>query len=473
MKLYGLFVAQNEGDVIEDTLDFLRRLNVYEKIFFYDLGSEDDTFQKALQFKDILHDPQVLNEVYTEKLRYDLLAAHRNHYQDGDWVAIIDADEFYADNPRDLITYAENEGANCIKTYQVDFMFTDLDLKNIEKEHPHLPIYKRRKYYLIDWSEERFYKYLTGTEFLRNSKVCSKKLLNRHYQYRTPEQIALRIKTRTQNKKRSAKLSGRQLWLQIFSHDWRDYVVSHKVLHRHNDDGDFQFGIPNGVEWKDYYSVNPYCHVVPQMAEAISQDRCRTQKNFEPSIQTNGRDPFSKQVKREIHDDLFAGKWKSSFAGIIVLLRFRFRILLKQLSLKYFCVVFMMKNFVNNFRSNIRRFLSGKSVGILFARPNPIVLPDISGAGVTTLTWRCLRSNSVEIHVDAPDGPLLSRSSRSGKTATGKWVLDQMVFFLQDVSNDLPLTEENTIAKIPVVLRPDVLQKPVIGGKLPGELDER
>src|SRR5437773_11343827 len=114
MKLYGLFVVQNEGDIIRDILDFLKGMNIYETIFFYDLGSEDDTFSKALEFKEILCNPQVLNQVYTNQLRYDLLASHADLYRDGDWVSIIDADEFYVDDPRQLIQKAENGNANCL-----------------------------------------------------------------------------------------------------------------------------------------------------------------------------------------------------------------------------------------------------------------------------------------------------------------------------------------------------------------------
>src|ERR1051325_8244421 len=248
MKLFGLFVVQNEGDIIRDILAFLRKLNVYETIFFYDLGSEDDTFSKALEFKDILCDPQVLNQVYTNQLRYDLLTKHTSLYHEGDWVSIIDADEFYADDPKQLIQKAENENANCIKTYQADFMFTDLDIKNIENEDPALPVFERRKYYLIRWSEERFYKYLPEREIFSNSRPCSLKLLNRHYPYRSPEQIQRRIKTRLENKKRAQNLTGRSLWLQVYSEDWKDYIVPHKILHRYDGSG-FRFGIPEGVQW--------------------------------------------------------------------------------------------------------------------------------------------------------------------------------------------------------------------------------
>ena len=202
MKLYGLLVAQNESDVIEDTLDYLQRLNVYEAILFFDLGSVDDTFEKALKFKDILYRPQKLNVLYTEKLRYDLLEEHRSLYREGDWISLVDADEFYVDNPVEFIHQAEEENANCIQTYQIQFMYTDLDLRDSKNEDCTLPIYERRKHYLINWSEERFYKYLPDAFFSR-SKLFSKRLLNRHYQYRTSEQMQIRIKTRLENKKKT------------------------------------------------------------------------------------------------------------------------------------------------------------------------------------------------------------------------------------------------------------------------------
>ena len=94
------------------------------------------------------------------------------------------------------------------------------------------------------------------------------------------------------------------------------------------------------------------------------------------------------------------------------------------------------------------------------------MLRDISEAGETTLSWKCFHTDAVEVHVGAPDGPLLSRSGSSGAAATGKWVLDQMVFFLQDVSDQLPLTSENTIARVPVVLLPAVFQVPPINKRL-------
>src|SRR5262245_46670331 len=90
--------------------------------------------------------------------------------------------------------------------------------------------------------------------------------------------------------------------------------------------------------------------------------------------------------------------------------------------------------------------------GSLTADPNPIhVLPG-TALGETTLSWNSEGTTTVEVHVGAPDGPLLSRTGRSGKAATGEWVTDGTVVYLQNTSGSLPLTSENTLAKIVIAV---------------------
>ena len=48
--------------------------------------------------------------------------------------------------------------------------------------------------------------------------------------------------------------------------------------------------------------------------------------------------------------------------------------------------------------------------GVTFtADPNPIKVCDGSGLGITTLAWKAPGVGVAEIHVNAPDGPLLAR----------------------------------------------------------------
>jgi hypothetical protein len=250
MKLYGIWVAQNEADVLQDVLDFLKERKYFEKIFFFDLGSQDNTFEIASRNTDLLHEPQRLNVPYSGQLRVDLINEHREFYKDGDWVAIIDSDEFYAEDPRHVIDHAENEGAVQVDTMQIMYYFTDRDLKAADEEYA-APVRERLQHYIINWSEARFYKAVnlggSGSCINLQGRLSSKLLLNRHYPYRSPRQIQEKIRIRLENR----RVGGNPQY-QIYSDQWRDYIVDHHLLHRY--DGTWRFGLPDGVDWKRFYN---------------------------------------------------------------------------------------------------------------------------------------------------------------------------------------------------------------------------
>jgi hypothetical protein len=83
--------------------------------------------------------------------------------------------------------------------------------------------------------------------------------------------------------------------------------------------------------------------------------------------------------------------------------------------------------------------------GTLFATPGVQSSGDPL-LGSTTLTWNTSTASITEIHVGAPNGPELTRGGASGSATTADWVTDGMVFYLQDVSYDQPLTYASTIA---------------------------
>lgn len=258
MKLYGLMLARNEGDIIGDVLRFLQRLGIYEKIFFYDLGSNDDTLQRARQFEGMLFELRTIDEPFSHALRKRLIMQHSACCRTGDWFAIVDCDEFYFGDPLECIAAAEKEGACRVMTYQAEFQFTTEDLRGYPTEDRSLPIFERRKYYLISWSEPRFFRFSPDPGLFEeilsippesDERTASQRLLNRHYQYRSPEQIQLRLQTRLENRAR-----GGYDWPYLYSADWKEYVVKSSLLHRF--DGTLRFGIPAGVDWERYY--NPF-----------------------------------------------------------------------------------------------------------------------------------------------------------------------------------------------------------------------
>lgn len=89
-----------------------------------------------------------------------------------------------------------------------------------------------------------------------------------------------------------------------------------------------------------------------------------------------------------------------------------------------------------------------RPIGLIAAEPNPF-RADSQGQGQTTVSWMTYSTSKVEVHLDAPDGPLFARSGPGVfSQKTGQWVRDGSTLYLQNVSMGLPLTSENTIAAV-------------------------
>ena len=89
---------------------------------------------------------------------------------------------------------------------------------------------------------------------------------------------------------------------------------------------------------------------------------------------------------------------------------------------------------------------TGAKNATITADPNPIQVCDGSGTGITKLKWTSVGPAVVEMHVNSPNGDLLARTGANGTATTGKWVTNDMIFYLQDVSGGKSLTPENTLA---------------------------
>ena len=89
--------------------------------------------------------------------------------------------------------------------------------------------------------------------------------------------------------------------------------------------------------------------------------------------------------------------------------------------------------------------------GAIAASPNPILVTDGTGAGITTVSWVSRWVSAVEVHLNSPSGSLFVRTGAgNGSAVTGKWVVNGTRFYLQNVSDGLPLTSANTLGSIVV-----------------------
>lgn len=94
----------------------------------------------------------------------------------------------------------------------------------------------------------------------------------------------------------------------------------------------------------------------------------------------------------------------------------------------------------------VANFWKRPGYGSISANPNPIQVNDGSGEGATTLLWSSGQTNQVEVRMGAPEGELIARSGAgSFSQLTGKSIRDGTKIFLQDVSNNQPLTSTYTL----------------------------
>lgn len=87
--------------------------------------------------------------------------------------------------------------------------------------------------------------------------------------------------------------------------------------------------------------------------------------------------------------------------------------------------------------------------GTIRATPNPVQVCT-GNAGKTTIMWEATGVKGVEIRIGSPDGTLFGGNALSGAWPTGDWVANGQTFYLQDVSDGLPLTKDNTLASVVV-----------------------
>jgi hypothetical protein len=86
----------------------------------------------------------------------------------------------------------------------------------------------------------------------------------------------------------------------------------------------------------------------------------------------------------------------------------------------------------------------------IVANPNPIQLNGAS-VGITTLYWSAPSTvQYVEVHVGSPSGPLFAIGGPNGSAQTGAWVTNGTTFYLQNITNGVALSADNTLATVTV-----------------------
>ncbi|GBL04237.1 glycosyltransferase family 2 protein [Glaciecola sp. KUL10] len=245
MRIYGFMLVKNEVDILQNTLESLLKFGSFEHVYIFDNGSTDGTYELAKSLESSMVSVNKLEKPFSDNLKYETVYEFSKCFETGDWFAILDADELYAEPLLPIIESAIQHGSNMIATKSAQFYFSD----NEESFafNPKLPATQQRNYYLINYGEPRVFRFehkkRLSADYVKSNppylKQAEQLLAVMHFQFRSAEQTQLRIDTRIKNNKHSGN------WGHITGKNWRSYIVDSKYLHKY--DGSLQEGLPDNV----------------------------------------------------------------------------------------------------------------------------------------------------------------------------------------------------------------------------------
>jgi glycosyltransferase involved in cell wall biosynthesis len=241
VRLYAICLVKNEDDIITQTLMYAA--GHCEKIFVLDNGSTDRTWELVQSLSQA--NPQIIPfgqtfEPFRDSLRSLVYYEVHSELSEDDWWLILDSDEFLAEDPQPVIRQAVREGADVIRAWQISFGFTEKDLRAWEegRDSRDKPIFQRRRYYRIDSQEKRIFPNRRdlswGDTIVPASlkKTCMRRILNRHYALRDPEQIQKRLLVR---------FGHPTCFRHVTSSDWRSVIRDSRRLVHYRDGDPWHF----------------------------------------------------------------------------------------------------------------------------------------------------------------------------------------------------------------------------------------
>lgn len=211
MRIFGISIVKNEEDIIEYSLT--KSSEWAEKIFVLDNGSDDKTWEKVHLLAKVnqkIVPWQQCHEPFHDGLRARVFNEFKHLVEDGDWwCARLDADEFYIDNPVTFLMSRVKSYYHVVCSKHIQYRLTQSDLEFLPDGLAISDRLKRIRFFdKMATSEVRFFKHRKGLLWEESQTlpahvglVCPERILLRHYQFRSIQQIQKRIDTRIQTRK--------------------------------------------------------------------------------------------------------------------------------------------------------------------------------------------------------------------------------------------------------------------------------
>jgi hypothetical protein len=244
MNIYAISLIKNEADIVEYTLS--KASEWADQIFVYDNGSVDGTWEKICYMSRV--NKKIIpwkrhKKPFRDSLRAEVFNEFSHIAQEGDWWCFkMDADEVYIDDPKqfmlnvpDRYFFVASESIEyqlCIEDI-AEYNFTDdfsRDVQNVRYYSPYA------------WSEKRFFRHKKNLKWPENCNMpvaigfsYPKLIKLKHYQYRSPQQIQLRLDTR-----RQAGEAGFGGWDHAKQKYWREKLSKRNGMAYDLNDGTYQ-----------------------------------------------------------------------------------------------------------------------------------------------------------------------------------------------------------------------------------------
>ena len=235
MAFHAVMVVRDEGDIIAQVLAHL--LTWVDSLHVYDTGSGDGTWEivRACAARErravALGSERV---VFRNGLRAMVFDRARGAFRDGDWVARVDADEFYHVSPRDFVAGRVGRGEGRVFAQMYDFVLSRAEVRDWEEGRESVrdrsrPIEERRRRYVVqEFPEPRLFRYRRGMKWPAGSPVprcgglpAEARIPVRHYRWRDPLQAAARCELR-----RAMKRGGADTGPHWELRDWKEWIAN-------------------------------------------------------------------------------------------------------------------------------------------------------------------------------------------------------------------------------------------------------
>jgi Glycosyl transferase family 2 len=244
MRIFGLCLVKNEADIMRLSLE--ESLHWCDRIFVFDNGSSDATWDIVREFggKEARVVPFKQDaKPFDDALRAEIFNAYRKEAAPGDWWCRLDADEFYADDPREFLGKV-SPGHHVVWGAWLQYFLTEEDLSRFREEDEREPLAmtpeRLPRYYQALGGEPRFFRHRdrliweSGAWPAHLGVVEPRRIRVKHFQYRSPGQIQRRLDTR-----RAAAAQGWQHFGHSTQTHWRQKIANSTELTLDRGNGEY------------------------------------------------------------------------------------------------------------------------------------------------------------------------------------------------------------------------------------------